>query len=225
MRNIMIYKSGFAAMLLLGLFVLHTPLTGADAEKVIEEVQKQFKKAKTLEIQFKEINRFKLTNTTSEIFGTFIIKGKDNFHFDSEAQTIATNGTTFWRYNKIENQVLIDDAKKENQEVLINNFLYDMQENYYSQLVDEHKENGKKIYVIKLTPKPSNDTFFTSIKIWVEDKSWKINRVIYTDYNENETEYVIEKIIFNKEFPDSLFNFSPPEGSEVVDVRFDEESK
>lgn len=192
----------------------------ADADKVIKEVQKKYQKSKSLEIHFKEISRFKLTGTTSENFGVFIIRGKDNFRLDSETQTIASDGTTFWRYNKIEDQVLIDHAKKENQEVLLNNFLYDLQENYYSQLIEEYKERGKKYHVVKLIPKPSNQSFFTSIKLWVEDKSWEINRVIYTDYNDNETEYLIEKIVFDKQFSDTLFTFSPKEGSEVVDVRY-----
>ena len=195
-------------------------LFATDTEKIIKEVQEKYQKSKSLEIQFKEINRFKLTNTTSEIFGTFVIKGKDKYRLNSETQIIVTDGETFWRYNKIENQVLIDNAKKENQEVLLNNFLYDLQKNYFSQIVDEYKDDGTKIFVLKLTPKPSNESFFTSIKFWVENKSWKIRRVIYTDYNENETEYEIEKIYFDKQFPDSFFTFNPIEGSEVVDVRY-----
>lgn len=202
------------------LFSVQMYLFAADTDKIIKEVQEKYQKAKSLEIQFKEINRFKLTNTTSEVFGTFVIKGKDKYRLNSETQIIVTDGETFWRYNKIENQVLIDNAKKENQEVLLNNFLYDIQKNYFSQIVDEYKEDGEKIYVLKLTPKPSNESFFTSIKFWVENKSWKIRRVIYTDYNENETEYEIEKIYFDKQFPDSFFTFNPIEGSEVVDVRY-----
>lgn len=201
-------------------FLTHSTVSGADAEKIIKEIQKKYQKSKSLEIQFKEINRFKLTGTTSEVFGTFIIKDQDNYRLDSETQVIATNGTAFWRYNKIENQVLIDHAKKDNQEVLLNNFLYDLQQKYYSQVIDEYKDAGNKIYVIKLTPKGSSESFFTSIKIWVENNSWKIGKVIYTDYNENETEYEIENIVFDKKFPDSLFTFVPPKGSEVVDLRF-----
>jgi len=212
--------SKFVFCALAMLTAIHLSLFGADAEKVVKEIQKKYQKSKSLEIQFKEISRFKLTGTSSEVFGTFIIKDQDNYRLDSETQVIATDGTAFWRYNKIENQVLIDHAKKENQEVLLNNFLYDLQQKYYSQIINEYKDAGNKIYVIKLTPKASSESFFTSIKIWVENNSWKINRVIYTDYNENETEYEIENISFDKKFPDSLFTFVPPKGSEVVDVRF-----
>ena len=210
----------FAIYVLGTWFLIYSPLSGADAEKVVKEIQKKYQKSKSLEIQFKEINRFKLTGTSSEVFGTFIIKDQDNYRLDSETQIIATDGTVFWRYNKIENQVLIDYAKKENQEVLLNNFLYDLQQKYFSQIINEYKEAGNKVYVLKLIPKASSESFFTSIKIWVENNSWKINKVIYTDYNENETEYEIENISFDKKFPDSLFTLVPPEGSEVIDVRF-----
>lgn len=210
----------FISLTFVLLIMLCISSLASDTEKIINEIQKKYQKSSSLEIQFKEINRFKLMNTTSEVFGTFVMKGRDKYRLNSETQIIVTDGTTFWRYNKIENQVLIDYAKKENQEVLLNNFLYDLQKNYSSQLIEEYKEKDKKIYVLKLTPKPSTESFFTSIKIWVENKSWKITRVIYTDYNENETEYEIEKIFFDKDFPDYFFNYIPPEGSEVVDVRY-----
>lgn len=202
------------------LIILCISLLASDAEKIINQIQEKYQKSSSLEIQFKEINRFKLTNTTSEVSGTFVMKGRDKYRLNSETQTIVTDGTTFWRYNKLENQVLIDHAKKENQEVFLNNFLYDLQKNYFSQLIEDYKDKDKKIYVFKLTPKPSNESFFTSIKIWVEDKSWKVRRVIYTDYNENETEYEIEKMVFDKDFPDYFFNYVPPEGIDVVDVRY-----
>ena len=213
-------KVFFITTLIIVMITSLQALFASDADKIIDEMQKKYQKSKSMEIQFKEINRFKLQNTTSEVFGTFVIKGKDQYRLNSEVQTIVTNGETFWRYNKIENQVIIDYAKKESQEVFLNNFLYDLQKNYFSQLIEEYKEDGEKIYVLKLTPKPSSESFFTSIKIWVENKTWKIRKVLYTDYNENETEYEIEKLVFDKQFPDSFFTFVPVEGSEVVDVRY-----
>jgi outer membrane lipoprotein-sorting protein len=194
--------------------------SGTDVEKVIKNVQNKYKKSKLILIEFNEISRFSLTGTTSEVYGTLIIDEEQHFRLESEDQVMVNDGTTFWRYNKIENQVLIDHAKKGEQELLPNHFLQDISENYFSQLLEEKKTDGKKVYLIKLTPKPNNESFFTSIKIWIKDKSWEVDKVIYMDYNENETEFNIEKIEFDPQLTDAIFSFTAPDGSEIVDVRF-----
>ncbi|NIW79925.1 MAG: DUF2092 domain-containing protein [Calditrichae bacterium] len=116
--------------------------------------------------------------------------------------------------------MLIDNARKDEQEVEFNNFLYELEDHYFSQKVDETEPDGEKIYTIKLTPKPSEQSYFTSIKVWVEEDSWEVKRVIYTDYNDNETEYIVEEINFDPSFAENTFTFSPPEGARVVDLRF-----
>jgi outer membrane lipoprotein-sorting protein len=191
-----------------------------DVNKVVKKMREKYKNAKTLLIDFKEISRFSLTGTETEVSASLYIENMNQFRLESEDQILVSNGETFWRYNKIENQVLIDYAKKGDQEILVNDILSEKTETYYTQLIREYKEDGTKLYVIKLTPKPDSDSFFQDIKVWVEDKSWEINKIIYTDYNENETEFQIEKIELNKELSMTTFTFEAPEGSEVVDVRF-----
>jgi outer membrane lipoprotein-sorting protein len=115
--------------------------------------------------------------------------------------------------------VLVDYAKKDEQEVLLNNFLYEIKDHYFAQIVEETKEKGAKIYVLRLTPKPAEQSIFTSIKVWIKDKSWEIERLVYTDYNDNETEYQIDRIDFNPDLAESTFTFSPPEGIQVIDLR------
>lgn len=194
-------------------------LCAAEADDIVKNVQKKYQSTKTIRIQFKEIARFKLTGTTSEMNAVLQMKGKDKFRLESEDQVLVNDGEAFWRFNKLDNQVLVDYAKKDEQEVLLNNFLYEVKDHYFAQIVEENKEKSGKIYVIKLTPKPSEQSVFTSIKVWIKDKSWEIERLIYTDFNDNETEYQIDMIDFNPELAESTFTFSPPEGIKVIDLR------
>lgn len=216
------YRNIHRMLLLLIGTLIFVDIASADTDvnKVIKKMREKYKNAKTLFIDFKEISRFSLTGTQTEVSASLYIEDMNQFRLESEDQIVVSNGETFWRYNKIENQVLIDYAKKGDQEILVNDILSDKTENYYTQLIQEYKEDGKKLYVIKLTPKPDSDSFFQEIKVWVVDKSWAIKKIIYTDYNENETEFQIEKIELNKELPLTMFTFEAPEGSEVVDVRF-----
>ena len=205
------------------MFILMAVLTSSAAKinKIISAVQKKYRSLQTLKIEFRQISRFQLTKTESEIYGTLLLSGKDKFRLETEDQVMVSNGKTFWRYNKLDQQVLIDYPKKEDQEVLFRDFLYDIKDKYFAELVDEEKDGKKKIFVVKLIPKESDQSFFTSIKVWLEEESWKVRRVVYRDYNENETEFQIEHMELNPQYSPATFEFAPPEGVEVVDLRFE----
>lgn len=208
------------AVTVMWVYGISTPALGADVKKIINNVQKKYRNAKSIRIHFSEISRFSLTGTETRVSAVLQMRGKNKFRLDSEDQVLVNDGETFWRYNKLDSQVLIDYAKKNEDDVLLNSFLYDFEDHYFGQVIDEVKEGGRKKYIIKLTPKPTEQSYFSSIKVWVLEGSWEIERILYTDYSDNETEYVIEKTVFNPELSDSVFAFTAPEGIQVVDLRF-----
>ena len=207
-------------ILILILSLISTVSSKESVDKIIKSVQNKYKKVKLLHVDFKQVNRFKLTGLESEIYGSILVTQNDKFRLETEDQIMASNGESFWRYNKLENQVLIDYAKKSQQDVFLNNFLFKISDFYYSQIVGEQKRGNVKIYEMKLTPKNPDESFFSYIKVWLIDKTWHLERVIYVDVNENEVEYDIERIDLNPEISLDKFNFSIPEGVEVVDLRF-----
>lgn len=195
-------------------------LYAGKVDKIINKVQDKYRSTKTVRIEFKEKSHFKLTDTMTEIAGVLQMSGKDKYRLDSEDQVLVSNGETLWRYNKLDSQVLVDHAKKTEEDVMLNNFLYEIKDHYFGQLLEEKKDGGVKKYAIKLTPKPSEQSFFSSIKMWVKDKTWEVEEIVYVDYNGNETTYVISEIVFNPNLNTSIFTFTPPEGIQVVDLRF-----
>ncbi len=213
------HKTFYRLLAIVILSVILLPLQAAKIDNIIKKMQKKYRSAKTVRIEFTEKSRFSLTGTENQISGQLQMEGKERFRLESEDQVLVNDGVTFWRYNKLDSQVLIDNSKKEDQEVMLNDFLYNLKDRYYSQILGESNESGKKVYNIKLTPKEDQQSYFTSIKMWVEDDNWTIKRLIYTDYNENETEYIIEKMDFNPVLQRSTFTFTPPEGIDVVDLR------
>lgn len=207
-------------IILISLLFFSFATAGSNVEKVIKNVQKKYKDVKLISINFKQINRFKLSGLENEIFGSLWLSQSDKFRFETEDQTIVSDGKTYWQYNKLENQVLIDNAKKSNQDIFINNFLFKIDDLYYGQILSEQKEGKQKIFEIKLTPKNTEESFFRYIKVWIVNKSWEIKKVNYIDYNENESEYLIEKLDLNPKITGKEFIFEIPEDMEVVDLRF-----
>ena len=195
-------------------------IPAANVKKIIAKIQNKYKNISTLEIHFKQKTVFELTKMESEVFGTLLLDRKnDRYRLETEDQLIVDNGKTFWRYNKLENQVLIDYAKKSEEDVLLSDFLFDIQKKYFAELVSEEKTGKQKQFVIKLTPKNTEESYFKAIKFWVLDKTWEIQRVVYIDINDNETEFEITQLKINVPIPENAFTFKPPQGVDIVDLR------
>ncbi|MFZ0389568.1 MAG: outer membrane lipoprotein carrier protein LolA [Calditrichia bacterium] len=205
---------------LIVVFLFSTAWSAPDAEKIIKNVQKKYKGVDQVLIHFKQINRFKLTGIENEVFGTLWLTRDNKFKIDTEDQTLVSNGDTFWRFNKLENQVLIDNAKNDQQEVFLNDFLFNIGERYYSQVISVDKSGKRDIYEMKLTPRNKDESYFNYLKVWIEDNTWQIKRVLYVDYNDNENEYVIEEMNLKPDIPLANFTYEVPEGADIVDLRY-----
>jgi len=210
-------KLYWVGVIILGMAVT---IPAANVKKIISKIQNKYKNITTLEIHFKQKTVFELTKMESEVFGTLLLDRKnDRYRLETEDQLIVDNGKTFWRYNKLENQVLIDYAKKSEEDVLLSDFLFNIQEKYFAELVSEEKTGKQKQFVIKLTPKNTEESYFKAIKFWVLDKTWEIQRVVYVDINDNKTEFEITQLKINVPIPENAFMFEPPQGVDIVDLR------
>ncbi len=209
--------------MILGLAILSSgmsQLSAANVKKIVDKIQKKYQQVKTLKLEFKQKSIYSLTNMQSEVFGTLLLdREHDRYRLETEDQVIVDDGQTFWRYNKLENQVLIDYAKKSEEDVLLSDFLFNLNKKYFAELVSEEKTGKQKQFVIKLTPKNSEESYFKAIKVWVVNKTWEIKKVVYFDINDNQTEFDITSLKINLKIPDSVFKFNPPQGVDVVDLR------
>ncbi len=208
----------FLSTILIFSFIIQ--IYAADVGKIIKNVQNKYHKISLLYVDFKQINRFQLTNLQNEVFGSIWVAQDNKFRLETEDQTMVSDGEKFWRYNKLENQVLIDYAKKSQQDVFLNNFFFKISDYYDSQIIREDKSGKTKIFEIRLTPKTPEESFFKYVKVWIVDGSWELQKVVYVDFNDNEVEYQIEKMDLDKSPSENLFKFQTPEGAEVVDLRF-----
>ncbi|MEZ4765975.1 MAG: hypothetical protein R3C26_23160 [Calditrichia bacterium] len=109
----------------LGLMVVSQVAVAENVDDVIKKVQKKYRSAKNIHIEFTEKVRFSLTGTEVEVPAVLQMEGQDKFRLESEDQLVVNNGETFWRFNKLDSQILVDYAKKSDQDVMLNTFLND----------------------------------------------------------------------------------------------------
>jgi outer membrane lipoprotein carrier protein len=190
-----------------------------DVDDIIEEVQDKYDEIEDISATFKRMESFKLTGTISETIGKIYIKDGIKYRFESDDQSIATDGETVWTYNSISKQFIIDRVRKNSGALLPRDMLFKYPKEYYSTLLREEKLRGKNVFVIKLDPKENVHGFIKSMKIWVEDDEWLILRIETTDLNSNKSTFDILDIKIDQDLKDDFFTLKATEEMKVVDMR------
>jgi chaperone LolA len=205
--------------LLIVLTIIAAPSLATDVNDIIEEVQDRYDDIDYLSAQFSQIETFELTGAQSQLSGKIYIAGGEKYRFESEEQTIITDGDNLWAYNVNSEQVIIDKVKENSGALLPRDLLYKYPKEYYSTLIRTEKKNNTDIYVVKLEPRENVFGYLKSIKIWVNGESWLIEQIETTDLRNTKTKFIISNIDTKTELKDTFFQFEAPKNAQVMDRR------
>lgn len=190
-----------------------------DVKDIIDNVQDTYNDLKDMSATFNRTESFKLTGSVNKTAGKIYVKGGVMYRFESEDQTIVTNGKTVWTYNAITKQLIIDNVSKNSSALLPRDMLFTYPKEYYSTLLNKEEKDGQTLYIVKLDPKDNVYGYVKSMKIWVDDDNWYIHKVETTDLNDNQSNFEITNIKVNTGLKDDFFTFKPTEDMQVVDMR------
>jgi len=181
--------------------------------------------AKKMEEKYKSIEDMKGTITiTTEFQGekqvhttSFAMKG-NKYRSEDENSIIVSNGKTMRIYDKKKNEVVkMELPETEKPEFDYGKFIKNMLENNDVKLAGGEKVSGRDCYVIEVTPK--NETFYAKQKLWIDKEFWYPIKI---EINYGEFSSAIEyQIEFNTGISDDVFEFTPPEGTKVVEQKFE----
>lgn len=204
---------------MLFLLMLSTLVISDDVQDVIKKIQDKYDDLEYLSADFVQTEQFKLTGSRNETKGKIFVKDGVQYRLETEDQSVATDGTTVWTYNKFTNQVLIDRVKEGDGSLLPRDLLFKYPRDYMASLLDKEKVDGRQYYILKLDPKEGIYGYVKSMKIWVDIKTYIISKIEYNDFNDNTSIFEIQQIDIEKKLPDGLFKFQIKEGMDVVDLR------
>jgi len=199
--------------------VIISQIIAADVTEIVQEIQEKYEDLDNLSAEFVQIEQFKLTGSRNETRGKLFIKEGVKYRLETEDQSIATDGKTVWTYNKLNNQVLIDRVKEGDGSLLPRDLLFKYPRDYFASLLDEVEIEGEDYYILKLDPKEGIYGFVKTMKIWVNQDSYIISKIEYTDFNDNVSTFEVNKVNTEQNLPDGLFKLQIKEGMEVVDLR------
>lgn len=186
--------------------------------EVTEKVQRRYEKIEDATAKFTQHVKFGFSNIEQNFAGTLVVKKPNKYRVESEHQTLVTDGATVWSYSPVNKQVIVDRYKENLNSLSPENFLLNLPSNYYASIIGNEKTGGIELVTLKLVPK-DDQSFVKSMKVWVEEGSWIVRKVEIIDVNDTQTTYTIKDVKMNSNIKDNAFAFSPPPGTEVVDLR------
>jgi outer membrane lipoprotein carrier protein len=178
-------------------------------EKLLKNLQNKFEMVKDLSADFQQS-----TNEKAILNGKFFFKKEDKLRIEFKSSTLISDGATNWSYNQKENKVIISKNDENNASPFsIQRVLFDYPKEC---VVASEVNNGTELLV--LTPNKDSSIGYSLIKIWI-NKENLINRIVLKDKADNLIRIDFSKYKVNRKISDSKFNFTPPEGSKVIDLR------
>ncbi len=201
-------------LLLFGATALASELT---ASQIVKNVQNNYEKTGDAVIQFTQTVVYPLSQISRTITGTLYIKKGNKYRIDTGDKVIVTDGKTSWVYMPGSKQVIIDNFRNDKNTITPEKFLLDVPSDYFAVLLSTKKTGDEKTYTLRLTPK-SDDSFIRSITI-VINGDWTIKSAEVSDMNDTKYTYTVNSLKVNTGLPNSEFEFVPPKGTQVVDLR------
>jgi outer membrane lipoprotein carrier protein len=206
----------------LGLLFFSGVVVGQPKEYSVKEItdrmQKKYESIQDASARFTQHVRFGFSKIEQSFAGTLKMKKPNRYRVETEYQTLVTDGTTVWSFSPVNKQVLIDRYKETPDSFTPEQFLLNLPSNYYATLLQSETGSEKSVITLKLVPK-DDQSFIKSMKVWVDEGSWVVKKVEMLDVNDTEKTYTIQEIKINTNLRDTTFVFTPPLGTEVVDLR------
>jgi len=179
-----------------------------NANEVLKKIQGKFNSITDLSAQITQS-----VNGKVNLKGKVFYKKENHLRFEFDNMIIVSDGETSWNYNKKQDKVVITDYDTEGNKILsIRQIIFEYPE---SCELNTSEIEGKK--VLELIP--NDDTIsFSSIKLFTDSENL-ITKVLIDDPAAGAIQIVLSNYQLNKNLPDSYFSFTPPEGSQVLDLR------
>jgi len=202
-------KSFFPIVILFCLtFAMQLSNAQSEAGELLKNIQHKFGSISDLSAEITQS-----VNGNINMKGKLYFKKENRLRFEFKNILIISDGETSWNYNEKDNKVIITDYESEENKILsIRQLIYEYPD--ACELSTYESEGNKVLQLI-----PMDNTFsFNSIALFVDEDNL-ITRALVDDPATGEIQIDFTKYQLNKNLPDSYFSFSPPEGSQVLDLR------
>ncbi|MDD4205548.1 MAG: outer membrane lipoprotein carrier protein LolA [Candidatus Delongbacteria bacterium] len=188
-------------------------------EKIISNIKDNYKKMKSFEADFTQVQIWELAAEESRVSGKIYMKNDDSFRVEMpEGDYVLSNGKTVWRYSVENKQVLIEDIKDSDDAMLPGKLFFDFADKYDLKDYFEKKDDGKTVYFLELISPKDKQRFIDRLKVKVSS-DFLPYEIEYFDLDDNKTTFILDSVRINIEAAEDKFRFVKNEGTDVIDLR------
>jgi len=178
------------------------------AESVLKSLQNKFDSISDLSADVTQKG-----NGKSSLSGKLFFKKENNLRLELSNQIIVADGTTSWNYNQKDKKVIISNYDQNGAGLLsINYLVYDYPKDCDLSI---SSEGGKTVLILKPKSKRNN---LGEVNL-VINKENLIDKAVVKNQAAGNMEVSFSNYKVNNNLSQSLFAFSAPEGTTVVDLR------
>ena len=204
-----------------------TPPTPAEARsqdraaQILSRAEAAANGVRSLEADFTQTMSVPLLNQTQRSAGKLYQRKPDRFLMrfsEPEGDVIVADGRHFWLYypSADRRQVIRTSIAQGGEAVdLQAQFLSNPNQRFVSTLAGEESVGGRPAHVLTLVPRGASP--YRILKIWVDKEDHLVRRFEMTEENDSVRRVELRNLRTNHTLANSLFTFTPPEGTQVFD--------
>lgn len=200
---------------LVSLFILFCFTGYTNAQTVnqsLKKIQNKFNSIANFSADFVQVSYGNSGKQEAKISGKFTYKRKNKFIVEIKGQMIISDGETTWNYNQRQKQVVIGYFSDDPTSFSLERYIFD-----YPQLCRVKSIKNGDEEIIQMIPKDDN-LEFRDVKLWINPDNM-IVKMELVDMTDMKYSFQFNNIQVDQVIPDSKFNFNPPKGTRIIDLR------
>lgn len=185
--------------------------TAQSADAVARQLQQRYRQVQSVTADFVQ------TSGGQRLSGRLQVRG-NAFRMTIGEQTLVTDGRTLWSYSPADEQVVVQDYDARQQGFSIGQLFTDYLSVFRAVGATRATIDGVRHDVLTLRPRDAGSSV-RDATVYVRSSDAIPTRVRLRDTNGALHAFDLSRVQLGPRLPDATFRFTPPGGTEVVDLR------
>jgi outer membrane lipoprotein carrier protein len=189
--------------------------TAADVDDVVKKIELHYKDVNSLEADFLQVTNNPALQNEIRQQGHLSMMKPHNLRWDFEGErSYIHDGETIWLWDPNLNQVVITKSKgKKDQITSLLTDLSSLKKEYTITL----KEEVDSAYVLVIQPKKEGQAF-DELALKIHKEKFMLEKITYSGESTGSVEISFTDVKFNTVMKLDLFQFTPPDDAEVIEI-------
>ncbi len=214
----MISYASRVVLILFGFAISFSPNTPAQVlspESLLEDVVSLYQG--TMEASFVHKLTSELWEGSQTLTGSVQLLG-DQYRIETLFEIITGRGDEVWIYRPEDNQILITTIEEDGLAYSPGALFHSYEKLYRAHAYTRETLRGVPYFRLELHPTEENFSI-RSLTLWLRASDRVVTRLVALDQDDTRTEIELTDVRVGVTIPPETFEFNPPEGVEVIDLR------